>query len=92
MDSEAAADVSSSFTSFDLSMLRNMKMTLKTSRLIRPQLPPKSSESPEVDLILQDDSPARDEPQEEEMEVDVVGESCTVKETNRRHVCSFCQN
>lgn len=43
--------------------------------LSSPQLPQKSPEPPEVEMILQDDSPAVQELQDEEMEVEVEVET-----------------
>lgn len=43
--------------------------------LSSPQLTQKSPEPPEVEMILQDDSPAVQELQDEEMEVEVEGET-----------------
>lgn len=51
--------------------------------LSSPQLPQKSPEPPEVEMILQDDSPAVQELQDEEMEVEVEVEGETARSASR---------
>lgn len=59
--------------------------------LSSPQLPQKSPEPPEVEMILQDDSPAVQELQDEEMEVEVEVEGETARSASRtgNSICMF---
>lgn len=57
--------------------------------LSSPQLPQKSPEPPEVEMILQDDSPAVQELQDEEMEVEVEGETARLTNRTGNSICSF---
>lgn len=57
--------------------------------LSSPQLTQKSPEPPEVEMILQDDSPAVQELQDEEMEVEVEVETARSASRTGNSICMF---